>query len=135
MLRKTLPCVLGILAIAGSASASAVTARTPAAAVSHSGVVTSIDPASGTLILEEIGPWTGPATRPVSLSISLTPTTTVELVQRSPVAQAGGWPGGYVDSSVKPADVHPGQFATVSTVRDGARLVARSIEVVRPSGD
>jgi hypothetical protein len=103
----------------------------------HSGIVTSVDAARGTLTLQETGPWKGPDTNPTSVSIALQPTTIVELVQRSTIGNAreNGWQGGYVSSPMKAADLHAGEFANVSTVRDGTRLSAVSIEVVRPSTD
>jgi hypothetical protein len=137
MLRRMLPYVLGIVFVAGLANAPVVTAAAAGDTVMHSGIVASVDAARGTLTLQEMGPWSGPDTNPTSVSIALRPTTIVEVVQRSTVGNGSenGWQGGYVNSPMKAADLHAGAFANVSTVRDGTRLSAVSIEVVQPSTD
>jgi hypothetical protein len=131
-----LPYVVAVLVVAGLINASVVAAAPAGSAtVRHSGIVTSVDPASGTLTLQEMGPWKSPATKVTQLSIALQPTTTVGLVERSTGVGDGGWPGAYVESPLKPADLRAGDFATVSTVHDGGRLVAVSIDVVTPSNE
>lgn len=131
-MRAVLVLTLPVLLAAGPAGVASAESR----AVRHSGRVAAIDPARHTLSLEELGPWTGPATRPITLKVELTPKTTVALDRRSTTAASdGGWPGGYVASPLKIEDIRPGDFATVSTDRQGRRLVATSIEVVRPAGD
>jgi hypothetical protein len=127
--------VLTLLVVLAAGPAGAVTAGGPPPAARHSGVVTSIDPARNALTLQELGPWSGPATKPITLSVKLTPRTTIELARRAPTGPAGGWPGGFVASPLNVADVHPGDFATVAVVRRGRQLVATSVDVVRPSGD
>ena len=47
----------------------------------------------------------------------------------------GGWPGAYVESPLKATDLRAGDFATVSTMHDGTRLVAVSIDLVKPSDE
>jgi hypothetical protein len=136
MLRKAVLLVVFVLAIASPTRAALAGAPARAAGTaSHSGILTAIDPARGTLTLQEMGSWKGPATKPISWSIALTPRTTIELVRRSHVASDGGWPRGYVESPLKAVDLHRGEFATVSTVQHGRQLVAVSIQVVRPSAD
>ena len=136
MLRRTLPYLLGVVFVAGLANAPVFTAAA-GDTVMHSGIVTSVDAARGTLILQEMGPWNGPDTNPTSVSIALQPTTIVEVVQRSTVGNAreNGWQGGYISSPMKAGDLYAGEFANVSTVRDGRRLSAVSVEVVQPSTD
>ena len=136
MLHKTNPYVIAVLAVASLVNASMVTAAgTGSETVRHSGIVTSVDRARGILTLHEMGPWKGPDTKPTQLSIAVQPTTTVDLVQRSAVARDGGWPGAYVESPLKPTDLRAGDFATVSTMHDGTRLVAVSIDLVKPSDE
>jgi hypothetical protein len=97
----------------------------------ESGTVTSIDPAARTITLDEMGPWHGPRTATTRHSIVFTPSTRIELVTRSKRPVAGGWPGGYVDSSLSAADVHPGDFVTVEVTHEHGGPVATSIDVVR----
>jgi hypothetical protein len=128
--------MLGVVFVAGLANMPVVTAAAGDTVI-HSGIVTSVDAAHGTLILQEMGPWGSPETNPTAVSIALQPTTNVQVVQRSTIGNASenGWQSGYVSSPMKAADLHAGEFANVSTVRDGTRLSAVSIEVVRPSTD
>lgn len=125
MFRSLLALTLPVLLV-GAAPAGA--APRP---VSHSGLVKAMDPDRRTLTLEEMGRWTGPATRPITRSIALTPATSVRLIRRSESASEGGWPGGYVESPSKVEDIRPGDFVTVSVARQGRRLVAVSVDVVR----
>ena len=136
MLRRTLPYILGVVFVAGLANAPVLTAAA-GDTVMHSGIVTSVDAARGTLILQEMGPWKGPDTNPTSVSIALQSTTIVEVVQRSTLGKAreNGWQRGYISSPMKADDLHAGEFANVSTVRDGRRLSAVSVEIVQPSTD
>lgn len=99
----------------------------------QSGTVASIDPAAHTITLEEIGPWHGPTTPPTRRTIPFSPSTRIELVKRSAQPTAGGWPGEYVESPLSPAEVRPGDFATVELAHENGRLVATTIDVVRPT--
>lgn len=102
------------------------------AAETHSGTVTAIDPDRHTLTLQEMGPWKGPGTEPVTRSITLTSYTTVGVVARSETAPPSGWPGGYVESPASLEALHAGDFATVTVAHRDHRTVATSIDVVRP---
>ena len=97
----------------------------------ESGTVASIDPVARTITLDEMGPWHGPTTATTRHSIVFTPSTRIELVTRSKQPAAGGWPGGYVDSSLSAADVRPGDFVTVEVAHEHGGPVATSIDVVR----
>jgi hypothetical protein len=55
-------------------------------------------------------------------------------VRRAPDAPAG-WPYGYAATPLSAGDVRPGDFVTVTFVRDGDRRLAREIAVVRPERD
>ncbi len=99
----------------------------------HSGTLTAIDPVRHTLTLEEMGPWKGAGTGLIARSIVISPATKVELVRRSKEPVGDGWPGGYVESALTMAQLHPGDFATVTVTRRGQQLTAVSIGVVRAS--
>ena len=103
-----------------------------ASAETHSGTVTAIDRDRHTLTLQEMGPWKGPGTEPVSRSITLTPDTTVGVVARSETAPPSGWPGGYTESPASRDALRTGDFATVTVAHRDHRTVATSIDVVRP---
>ena len=117
--------VLGTALAAAPALASQVAA--------DSGIVTAIDPAHHTLSLSELGPWTGPDTARTIRVIAVRSGTDIELARQSMKPAAGGWPGGYTESSLTLAQLHPGDFATVKVTGQGPNARAVAIEVVRPS--
>lgn len=117
--------VLAIATLLGAAPAMAAEAQI------HSGTLTAIDRATGTLTLEEMGRWTGPGSGVISRSIGVTPATRLDLLRRSTKAAGGGWPGGYVESPLTLAGFHPGDFATVTVKAHGRALTAVSVDVVR----
>ncbi len=121
------------IALMGLAAVLAVTPAGAAEIVKHSGTIGRIDPAGKTLTLQEMGPWTGPGTRLVTRTITLTPDTRGELVRRPAKAVPGGWSGGYVESPLAVDRLRPGEFATVTVDRRGGKSVAVAIDVVRPS--
>lgn len=127
MPRKMLLLALSTILVASSALA--------AAQETHSGTVVAIDRGRHALTLEEMGPWAGPGTGTVEQTITLMPDTKVDLVRRSSGSTLGGWPGGSVESTLAPGQIHAGDFATVQVVRRGGRLVAVSIDVMTPSAD
>lgn len=98
----------------------------------HSGRVVAV-PDAGTLVIDEMGPWTGLESRPTRRSIALGPDTVVTLAGRSTTTAGDGWPRGFTESAVKAAEIRPGDYVTVTAETSGARLVARSIVVVRPA--
>jgi hypothetical protein len=105
-----------------------------AATETHSGIVAAVDLGRHALALQEMGPWAGPGTGTVPRTITLAPDTPFELVRRSSGSTPGGWPGGYVESRLRPEQIHAGDFATVRVTRRGRQVVAVSIDVVPPSG-
>lgn len=117
------------LALASALSAGAAQAAT----TTHSGTIVAVDLKRQTITLEEMGPWTGPGSGLVKRTIRLAPGTTFELVARSKEPAPGGWPGGFVASSLKAVDLRPGDFATVTTEGRTGHLAAASIDVVRPA--
>jgi len=118
-----------VLALTSLLVASTAQAALP---VRHSGKIVAVDTKRSTVTLEEMGPWKGPGKSVVRRSIHLAPTTKVELVTRSKGAAPDRWLGGFTESPLPPADLHPGDYVTVSTVKRQGRLDAVSVEVVRP---
>jgi|SRR5215470_5890681 len=100
----------------------------------HSGVIVSIDPATHKLELQEMGPWTGKATKPVTRSIDFGRDTKFELVTRAQGANPQGWIEGYVESPLAAAAVRPGDFATVTLEPGREGSEATMVQVVRPAG-
>jgi hypothetical protein len=125
MIRATVLVGLSAILLAGPAWA--------AGAETHSGDVGAVDLQRHTVTLEEMGPWRGPGTAPTRRSIRFTPETAVTLVQRSATPTPRGWPGGYAESSLAMTAVRPGDFVSVTVTRHDGRVIARSIEVVRPA--
>jgi hypothetical protein len=102
--------------------------------VRHSGTVVSIDEARGSLVLEELGPWTGSLeSTAVRREVRLEADLEVTLVRRDPDGTgADGWRGGFAQTAIARSELRPGDYVTVETHRRGALLVASSIQVVRP---
>lgn len=116
--------VLAILAVASPAHTSPP--------VKHSGEIVAEDPVRHTITLDEIGPWSGPGTGEARRTIHLASPAAIDVVKRTKGVAPDGWPRGYVSSSVPASDLHVGDFATVTTVTRGGRLLAVSVDVVRP---
>jgi hypothetical protein len=126
---RVLGPVLGVLVgvmVPGTPAPAAELAR-------HSGLVVAVDPAAGSLVLSEMGPWRvrgGPGvfTRRV---VSLTDRTRVVRMVRVPDAPSG-FANDFVEVVVGPDEVRPGVFVTVDALRQDGRLVATRIVVVVP---
>jgi len=98
----------------------------------RSGVIKSIDLATHTLRLEQMGPWPGEETKPFIRSIVLGPETKYELVTRAKGPNPQGWIGGYVESPLVASAVRPGDFANVTVDRNHKSPKATMMEIVRP---
>jgi hypothetical protein len=120
----------GLLALGVVGSVWGTAAATPAER-KHSGTVIAVNRAAGTLVVEELGPWTAaaPAKAAVRRTFRVTPETRFVLVRRSPEAD-GGWPGGYTEQPLEPWAVNPGDFITVITEDHATALAV----VVAPPG-
>ena len=106
----------------------------PAAAedLRHSGTV--VRAAHDRFVLREIVTWTGPGTGVVDRHVAMTEQTAVQLVRRAPWTDDPRARPGWQAIDLRPDDVRPGDFATV-TIRDGAAGdVAVSVEILRPEG-
>jgi hypothetical protein len=97
-----------------------------------SGAVVSIDPAAGTLVVAEVGPWQAKEGKAVTTtrSIELTPATRYERVDRSDRAPSG-FKGDFVPSPISGSDVAAGDQVTVECEQRGARLIAGKITVIK----
>lgn len=122
------------LAILVTAPALMLPSRASAAdSARYSGTLVSVDEASGLLVLEVMGPWTGEVESTVTRrELRLGSDPEVRLLRRDPEGtNAGGWRGGFAESPITLSAIRPGDYVTVQT---GARGVVGSIEVVRPEG-
>jgi len=124
-----MPSLIAGLILAGLLAASPAQA---AHIVKHSGQVLAIDPIGRTIRLQEMGPWARSGAHLMTRSFRLAPATKIELTRRSANATPGGWPGGFTESPLSASDIHPGDYATVTSESRADRLVAVSVEIVRP---
>ena len=93
----------------------------------HSGRVVSLDPASGTLRLEELVEGRGAEANAVERTLRLSPGASIVL-RRPAEPPAVRWPDSWDAVPVDAADVRPGDFVTVTT-RGGDAI---ALELVRP---
>ena len=94
----------------------------------HSGVVTEVSDTQ--IAIDEMGPWEGPATKPVRRVFEVTSSTKIARVQRS-VEGDKGWPWGYASEPAELSNVHVGDFVTVSVEPRGRRNVAIEVQALR----
>jgi len=108
-------------------AASPLTAAPPS--VRHSGRVVAIDAQSGTLILDEVGPWRRESGRTVvtRLTIALTAETHVTAVFR--VNAPGAFVGDFIEVALGAADLVPGDYVTADCVHERRGLRAVSVTV------
>jgi hypothetical protein len=123
--------------IASAVALAALLAVAPAwagATGRHSGRIVAEDLTHHRLTVEEMGPWHGSVNKALTRDVvTLTPETRIDLDQRSEHPPVG-WPGGFVERVLTPADLKTGDFVTVTMARQGGRPVASEVTVVRPSG-
>ena len=115
-----------VFAFVGLVAASSALA---AGTFKHSGRIVAVDPAKHVVTLEEMGPWTPRHSALVKWSIMLEPSTKIKLDTRAEQTGAGGWLGGFSESSLTTSELKPGDFVTVVVQRAGHRLEAVSVEV------
>jgi len=96
----------------------------------HVGVVVTASPTH--LTIDEMGPWLGPATRPMRYVFQLTGTTKVARTERTQKGR-DGWAWGFSDEQLRRTDLRPGDFVTVTAKRSGDNAVAISVLAVRPN--
>jgi hypothetical protein len=96
-----------------------------------SGVVTSVAPNGERFTLEEIGADGMLVRRTIALAPDA---RIVEVTRRDDAAagtEPGAWPGGFRETPFAADDLRAGDFVTVVVGGQGARLQARSVEVIR----
>ena len=98
----------------------------------HSGSVTAVDPARHTITIEEMGPWHPGKTSVKHEVFAVTPETRVALARRQEVP--GGYHGQWTEQALPAAAPRVGDFATVTARREGSRLQATAVVLVRPQG-
>lgn len=103
--------------------------------VRHTGIVVAVQADHRGITLEEIGPSTGATSAPIRKSIAVTPETMVRLVTRGEQAAAGGWPGGFTEAPLAPSDIKAGDYVTITAESRNGKLVARSVDVLRPAAE
>jgi hypothetical protein len=99
----------------------------------HTGTVVAVEPDRRRIAVEEMGPWVGPKQGVVKHWIALVPETKVAAISRSDRPGKNGWAGGFAAAPLTAEAIKPGDFVTVTTETRDGRLVARSVEVLRPS--
>ncbi len=101
-----------------------------AAEVKHSGRIVATAADGKTITVEEVGPWTKGNLTLVKHPIALEPGTKIEMVSR---AETGAqWPGGFKEASLSASDLRVDDYVTVTAESRGGRLVATSVQVIRP---
>ena len=100
-------------------------------AVRLSGTITTVAPQGRAITVDVLGPWHGPNTAASRQEIAVPDRIPVTLFERSDVAPAG-WRGGFAEKALSPADLRPGDYATVRAHRVDGRLIADDVGVVRP---
>jgi hypothetical protein len=97
----------------------------------HSGTVTAVDRAAGTVSLEEIGPWRVEAGQTVVTPFTARAdgSTTWMRARRTTGAGSSGWDGEFVEAPQGAWEVKPGDYVTVEVPREGKRRVAVRVTV------
>jgi hypothetical protein len=115
--------------LVGCALVTAAPALAGAGDTRHSGRVLAVDPAAGTLRIEEMRAWTGPNTGLVDLPLRLAPDAKVRMVSRAATVDPARWPNVWEERPIAVDALKPGDFVTVTT---GDRdEVAVAVDVVR----
>jgi hypothetical protein len=101
----------------------------------YAGTVRAIDSTTGSLVLNDVGPWVGSAESPITTRmIMVSSITEYRAVSRAADGAApSGYPGDYAETRAQPADVKEGAFVSVECAQDGERCMALKLTVVRPA--
>jgi hypothetical protein len=101
------------------------------AGIRHSGTVVAVDQTSGALTLDELGPWRVEHGKTVVTKRTVTVTGATEWTRASRAAGAGaqGWLNEFVETSIGPWQVRPGDYATVEMGATAGRGVATKVIV------
>lgn len=115
---------LSLLVLGGAGGAEAVAAR-------YSGVVLSVDRASGKIVVGDMGPVLKSGKSEIARrSIQVKPSTAFARVKRAAGVAPSGWLGDYVEAELPAADVKPGQWVTVAVEGGTQRQAAVKVTVV-----
>jgi len=100
-------------------------------ATGHSGTVTAVDRAAGTITIEEIGPWRveGGQTVVTALTVRTDGSTSWMRARRATGAGPSGWEGEFVEAPQGAWEVKPGDYVTVEVPREGKSRVAVRVTV------
>lgn len=124
-----------VLLAASLAAALILLGTSTAGAVDYSGTVVGIDRGAGTIVIGEIGPWRveGGKTVITIRTLAVGPDAWFAASRRVGDPGPGGWPGGFVETTLAPWAVKIGDFVTVR-VEDGQRPTATQIVVTVTEG-
>ncbi len=102
--------------------------------VRYSGTVTAIDAERGTIVLAEVGPWrlVRGRTQTTERIVRTTASTQILLAKRADNAPSG-FPNDFVTVPLSDSPLFTGDFVTVECERQGKRLTATTVTVVRPA--
>ncbi len=119
-------CVVGVVLTGFAAPCWAQPAVT-----GHSGTVTAVDRAAGTVTIEEIGPWRveGGRTVVTPLTVRADGSTTWMRARRATGAGPSGWDGEFIEASQGAWEVKPGDYVTVEVPREGKGRVAIRVTI------
>ena len=97
-----------------------------------SGTIVRVAPDGSSIVIEEMGAWTGSGTGLVTRSIRIAPRAPIRLLEYT-----GRWDDrtstpGWDSHAVEAASLRPGDFVTVTSEK-GRRDEAVALQVVRPS--
>jgi hypothetical protein len=103
----------------------------PAWAADHSGTVVAVDPAKGTIVIDEIGPWEMKSGRTISTqrTFLVEPSTQFVMLKRRPEPGPSGWPGEFVEAPLGAWAVSKGDFVTVRVKEEAKRSIATRVAV------
>jgi hypothetical protein len=101
----------------------------------YAGTVRAIDSTTGSLVLDDVGPWVGTRESPITpRMIVLSSATEYRAVDRAGARGApSGYADDYVETTARPSDVREGAFVSVECERDGEHCMAVKLTVVRPA--
>jgi len=124
--RRWKACVVSVVLVGFAAPCWAQPAVT-----GHSGTVTAVDRAAGTVTIEEIGPWRveGGQTVVTPLTVTTDESTSWMRARRATGAGPSGWDGEFVEAPQGAWEVKPGNYVTVEVPREGKRPVAVRVTV------
>jgi hypothetical protein len=91
----------------------------------------AVDPAKGTIVIDEIGPWQTKSGRTISThrTYVVEPSTQFVMLKRSSQPGPSGWRGEFVEAPLGAWAVGKGDFVTVRVEEKAKRSIATRIAV------